>query len=128
MTSNIESALPLDSCRTCPPGTSNSNWDIIWGPIRDGDVDEERPLYEVLGLTPSPLRRIEQVGFCTNAAVAYNNAMHSRVFIFKISTLDANMGNRSFESPTTDQHYQERVVRMRGKIGMKSDEWKLNSV
>lgn len=112
MISNIESALPLDSRRTCPPGTSNPDWDIIWGPIRDGDVDKESPEHESLGLTPSLLRRIEQVGFCTDAAVAYNNGMHSQVSIFKISILHANMRNRSFESPTTDRRYEERVMRI----------------
>ena len=85
MTSNLDSTTPYDYFRTSPPGTSNCNWDIIWGPVRDVDVDEERPLYGVLGLTRSRLRKIRQVGFCTDAAVVYNNAMHSRVFIFKIS-------------------------------------------
>src|SRR5579859_2575194 len=84
MTSNFHSTTPYDHFRTSLPGTSNSNWDIIWGPIRDVDVDEERSLYGVLGLTRSRLRRIRQVGFCTDAAVAYNNGMHKQVFIFKI--------------------------------------------
>src|SRR5436305_4874411 len=97
MTSNFESTTPYNHFRTSPPGTSTSNWDIIWGPIRDVDVDAARPLYEVLSLTRSRLRRIRQVGFCTDAAVAYNNGMHRRVFIFNIIffyILQANIGNR----------------------------------
>ena len=87
MTSNFDSTTPYDEFRTSPPETSNSNWDIIRGPIRDVDVDEELSLSGVLGLTHSQLRRTRQVCFCTDAAVAYNNGMQRRVFIFKIFLL-----------------------------------------
>ena len=82
MTSNFNSTTPYDHFRARPPGMTKFDWDIIWAPIRDVDVVAERPLYGVLSLTPSQLSKIKQVGFCTDAAVAYNNGMHKRVLIF----------------------------------------------
>lgn len=72
---------------------SKPDWDIIRAPIRDVVVVAERPLHGILDFIPSQLSEIKQVGFCTDAAVAYNNGMHRRVLIFYF-ILSSNMGNR----------------------------------
>lgn len=82
MTINFESLYPALRLRTRPPNSEKSDWDIISGPLRKLDrEDENRPLYMLTGLTKERLQRTRQIAFCTENAVTYVNACHTRVFL-----------------------------------------------
>ena len=82
MTTNFESLDPAIRLRTPPPNSEKSDWDILSGPLRKLDMeDENRPLYALTGLTKERLQRTRQIAFCTEDVVTYVHACHTRVFL-----------------------------------------------
>ena len=75
----IDVGKPTPDDRISPPGSDKIDWDIITGPLRTSNKSPSNSSYDLIGLSKEELDSVKQYAFCTEKAIKYLNACHTKI-------------------------------------------------